>query len=111
MGIDPVKFLRDFGSRVGHVHAKDTLLIPKERYEHGTLQEATFAQPHAYGGFGWRYVLPGRGVVAWAEMLRTLAEAGYRGGVSIELEDEEFLGDEVNERKGLVEARRFLQQT
>jgi sugar phosphate isomerase/epimerase len=109
MGVDPVRFLAEFGPRVGHAHAKDTLFLPDERNDHGTLQQATFADPHVYGGHGWRYALPGRGAVDWPAVLRALADAGYRGGISVELEDEEFLGDEESERRGLIEARRFLQ--
>ena len=108
MGVDPVRFLREFAGRVGHAHAKDTTFIEAERYEHGTLQQATFAGPHVYGGFGWRYALPGRGAVPWAEVFAALAEAGYAGGVSIELEDEEYLTDDAAERRGLVEAAAFL---
>ena len=109
MAIDPVRFLREFGPRVGHAHAKDTLFIADERYDHGSLQQATFADAHVYGGHGWRYALPGRGAVDWPAVLRALADAGYRGGVSVELEDEAFLVDELAERRGLVEARRFLE--
>lgn len=108
MGIDPVRFLREFASRVGHVHAKDTALLPAERYDHGTLQQATFADPHVYGGFGWRYVIPGRGEIDWPALLRTLADVGYHGDVSIEMEDEQFLGEEARECHGLLAARDFL---
>ena len=52
MGIDPVRFVREFAGRIGHAHAKDTAFLADERYEHGTLQQATFADPHVYGGFG-----------------------------------------------------------
>ncbi|MDB5296234.1 MAG: Xylose isomerase domain protein barrel [Phycisphaerales bacterium] len=110
MGIDPVRFLREFADRVGHVHAKDTVFPEAERYEHGTLQQATFAAPHAYGGHAWRYALPGRGVVPWRAVWDALADVGYVGGVSIELEDEEYLTDEAAERRGLVDARDYLER-
>lgn len=111
MGIDPLRYLREFSSRIHHVHAKDTLLIDEERYAHGTLQQATFAAPHVYGGFGWRYVLPGKGAVNWREVLAALAAAKYAGAVSIELEDADCLGDEQRERRGLIESRKFLEQS
>ena len=44
----------------------------------------------------------------WAAVLATLAESGYAGGISIELEDEQYLGDEAAERRGLAEAAAFL---
>lgn len=109
MGIDPVHFAREFAGRIGHVHAKDTAFLPADQYDHGTLQQATFAEPHVYGGHAWRYVLPGRGVVPWAEIWATLAEVGYAGRVSIELEDATYLTDASAEQRGLVEARDFLE--
>lgn len=110
MEIDPIRFVHQFGNRIFHAHAKDTLILPEAQYLHGTLQQATFADPHVYGGFGWRYVLPGKGNVKWNELLAALVEVGYAGGISIELEDADYLGDEAAERRGLIEARRFLQQ-
>lgn len=108
MGIDPVQFINEFAPRIGHAHAKDTVFLPTERYEHGTLQEPTFAKPHVFGGFGWRYALPGRGAVDWWGIMTALNFNGYRGGISIELEDEQFLSDERAEKNGLLSACAFL---
>ena len=108
MGIDPIRFIHDFAPRIGHAHAKDTVFIPNELYEHGTLQESTFAKPHVFGGFGWRYALPGRGAVDWWGILTALNFNRYRGGISIELEDEQFLHDERAEKNGLLSACAFL---
>jgi len=108
MNIDPSRFLREFGPHIRHVHAKDTLFIEQERYDHGTLQQATFAEPHLYGGFGWRYVLPGKGVIRWPELLKDLAAIGYAGGISIELEDQDVLGPAASEQQGLRQAAAFL---
>ena len=35
MGIDPIRFLREFAHRVYHVHGKDTEIIPEAVYEFG----------------------------------------------------------------------------
>lgn len=110
MGIDAVRFLREFASLVRHVHAKDTVFLPDARYEHGSLQQATFAEPLVYGGFDWRYVLPGRGAVPWIDIFATLRDNGYAGAVSIELEDADYLGAAETEQRGLREGLRFLQQ-
>lgn len=109
MGIDPVRFLGEFSSSIFHVHAKDTEIMDEELYEHGHLQDATFAQQHRFGGFSWRYTIPGHGCARWGRMLSGLKAAGYDGIVSIELEDEEFNGSEEGERQGLIAARSFLQ--
>jgi sugar phosphate isomerase/epimerase len=108
MGIDPHRFLVEFLPRIHHVHGKDTELSADGLYAHGNLQSATFATPHLFGGQHWRYAIPGRGAVEWTTLLSTLHAADYGGGVSIELEDEQFNGTEAGEKQGLIEARDFL---
>ncbi len=108
MGIDPMRFLDEFASRVFHVHAKDTLFLEEELYELGNLQPATFTKPHVFGGHHWRYTIPGRGVVPWTRLFSRLERAGYRGLVSVELEDEDFHGSESAEQSGLIASRDFL---
>jgi sugar phosphate isomerase/epimerase len=108
MGIDPQRFLAEFLPRIDHVHAKDTELLEAGLYDHGNLQAATFAAPHRFGSHHWRYAIPGRGAVKWPALLSALHAGGYRGGVSIELEDEQFNGTEAGEKQGLIEARDFL---
>ncbi len=111
LGIDPIRYLREFGSQVAHVHAKDTELLPDRTYEFGLYQDSTF-QPWKnsgrYSGLTWRYRLPGRGCANWPLILRILADNGYSGGISIELEDEDFIGSEQLEKKGLNASRDFL---
>lgn len=109
MGIDPVRFLEEFAPRVFHVHGKDTEIMDEELYDHGHLQEATFAPRHAYGGFSWRYTIPGHGRGRWGKMLWQLKAAGYDGVISIELEDEDFNGSEEGEKRGLIAGRAFLE--
>jgi sugar phosphate isomerase/epimerase len=111
LGIDAVRFLREFAPQVYHVHAKDTRLLPDAAYEYGTHQPAAFADPHRWGEHAWRYTLPGRGSTPWGEVLTVLREQGYRGAVSIELEDEDVNGDEAREKAGLVESLAFLRST
>ncbi len=108
MGIDSSRFLREFAGRVVHVHAKDILFLEEERYAHGNLQPATFAEPHKWGGQSWRYGLPGRGAVPWRDLIGVLAEVGYRGRISIEMEDEEFHPKPEREQQGLIQGRDFL---
>jgi len=109
MGIDPVRFLREFAPRVGHVHGKDTILFPEALQEFGHEQPATFAKGHGFGGHAWRYTIPGHGSFDWVQGLAILAGAGYRGAVCIELEDENFNGATDTERRGLVLGRSFLE--
>jgi sugar phosphate isomerase/epimerase len=108
MGIDPLRFLQEFIDRVHHVHGKDTEILAENLYEYGHEQPATFAERIAYGAHSWRYTIPGQGLFRWGEGLRILAESGYSGCVSIELEDANFNGMEETERQGILHGARFL---
>ena len=109
MGIDPLRFLREFASRVHHVHGKDTDLLPERLYLLGSEQPAVFTQKIGWGGNHWRYTIPGHGVVNWCEIFRILTDAGYKGCVSVELEDANFNGAEATEKAGLIFARSYLE--
>jgi len=108
MGIDPIRFVEEFKSRVYHVHGKDTEIIDEALYEFGTEQPATFAKGHGFGSHHWRYTIPGHGCVRWVRAFEILAANGYDGAVSIELEDENFNGTEAGEKAGLIAGGRFL---
>jgi sugar phosphate isomerase/epimerase len=108
MGIDPIRFAEEFKDRVYHVHGKDTELVDEALYEFGTEQPATFANAHGFGSHHWRYTIPGHGCIRWSRAFQILADNGYRGAVSIELEDEDFNGSEAGEKQGLVLGAGFL---
>lgn len=109
MGIDYLRFLREFAVRVYHVHGKDTELSTEGLYEYGHEQPATFGKAPAFGGMAWRYTIPGHGQVRWVEVMRTLKDAGYTGMVSIELEDANFNGTPEGEKLGILQGARFLE--
>ncbi|MCL2639781.1 MAG: sugar phosphate isomerase/epimerase [Phycisphaerales bacterium] len=109
MGIDPIRFLREFVDRVYHVHGKDAEVLPEAVYEFGTEQPATFAKNPPFGGPTWRYTIPGHGCMRWTCAFEILREHGYQGAVSIELEDKNFNGTQEGEQAGLLFAARFLQ--
>lgn len=111
MGIDIVRFIHEFAGRIHHAHAKDTELLADGLYAHGNTQVATFDQPRAFGGYCWRYAVPGEGHVPWRRVLETLQSVGYRGLLSIEMEDERFNGTPDGERRGLLASRDFLAGT
>lgn len=109
MGIDPVRFVREFAPHIYHVHAKDTELFDDARYEFGHTQPATFTKPHGFGEWTWRYTIPGHGVAPWTTLFGVLADTGYQGAVSVELEDENFNGTADGEQRGLIASLAFLQ--
>jgi sugar phosphate isomerase/epimerase len=108
LGVDHLRFLREFVDRVWHVHAKDTELLDENVYELGLYQGSAFAKPRGFGEYVWRYTIPGHGCARWGEIFRILKESGYRGAVSVELEDENFNGTEAGEKVGLLSSLAFL---
>ncbi len=108
MGIDPIRFLDEFADRVRHVHGKDCAILPDARYDIGHEQPGVFTPAHAYGGWSWRYTLPGAGEMRWTEALTILRDRHYTGLICIELEDENFNGATTTEQAGLLRAAGFL---
>ena len=108
LGVDPIRFVREFADRVFHVHAKDTEIIPEAVYEFGLYQSPVFTPSHGFGEAVWRYTIPGHGQTRWTEAFSILKAANYRGLVSIELEDERFNGSEAGEKRGLITSRDYL---
>ncbi len=74
--------LKRFGSKVYHVHLKDTEIMEDAVARHGS-----------FGGGWWRYRIPGFGLVDWPSFFSALYEIGYDGGTAIEHEDAVFSGD------------------
>jgi sugar phosphate isomerase/epimerase len=107
-GIDPLRFLDEFGERVHHVHGKDTELLSENLYTFGSEQPPTFAQRIRFGSLHWRYTIPGQGCMRWSQAFTKLAALGYTGCVSIELEDANFNGTTQGEQFGILQGARFL---
>jgi sugar phosphate isomerase/epimerase len=105
--VDHIRFLKEFAPHVVHCHAKDTDVDEDALYEYGS-QTSAFAKPHGFGEWTWRYTLPGHGQARWPEIFRILKDAGFKGTVSVELEDENFNGTEVGEKAALEYSLAFL---
>ncbi|MDE2748880.1 MAG: sugar phosphate isomerase/epimerase [Chloroflexota bacterium] len=111
MGIDPIRFLKEFVGHVFHAHGKDCMIIDENLYQYGNLQEATFGAPFKYGGMNWRYTIPGHGLSDWKIILKILEDNGYRGCVSIELEDHYYDDTEYDQKQGVLQGVKFLAGT
>jgi sugar phosphate isomerase/epimerase len=97
--IDYERAVRDYASRIVHVHAKDLEIDRDGLYRNGTLS----------GGIGWQVPrLPGLGEVRWDRFLAALYAAGYDHVVSIEHEDRKFEGSEELVKRGFLIARDVL---
>ena len=108
MGIDPIRFLREFGARVHHVHGKDCEITAEDLYEYGWELPSPFKESPAFGETAWRYTIPGHGNSNWSEICRILVEQNYAGAICIELEDANYNGSEAGAKAGLLAGAQFL---
>lgn len=107
LGVDHIRFLKEFLPHVKHVHGKDTDLLTEAAYEFGS-QSAAFAKGHGFGEWNWRYTIPGHGIARWVEIFSILKSVNYAGVVSVELEDENFNTGEEGEKAGLLHSLNYL---
>jgi sugar phosphate isomerase/epimerase len=97
--IDHNRAVREFASRIFHVHAKDMEIDRDGLYEQGVMS----------AGVGWQVPrLPGLGEVRWDRFLSALYAIGYDWVVSVEHEDHDFEGDLELVQRGFVLARNAL---
>lgn len=108
MGIDEVRFAREYASRIFHAHGKDTEIFPENLYRNGWEVESDQVKNMPFGRRAWRYTLPGHGQVRWVTVFEILHDAGYAGMVTIELEDKNFNGSAEGEQAALIHSRNFL---
>lgn len=81
--IDPVVFVKTFGNRILHVHAKDFEVQEDEISRDGVLSTGSWTSMRRAA----RYRVPGWGQVPWKRVITALLEVGYDGTLSFEHED------------------------
>lgn len=97
--IDCGKAVREFGSRIVHVHAKDERIDHNRLYDVGVL------------GLGWHIPkLPGLGDVKWSEFFAALTDIGWLGPICIEAEDRAYEHSLEDRKRALTQSKRFLEQ-
>ncbi|MGI1661460.1 sugar phosphate isomerase/epimerase family protein [Palleronia sp. KMU-117] len=97
--IDQARFIKEFGPRMAHVHAKDVMIDRDGLYENGVMSV----------GMGWQVPrLCGLGDVDWPGFFSGLYRAGYDGPVIIEHEDRLFEGTDEKIKRGFCLARDVL---
>jgi len=107
-GIDYIRATKEFGDRIYYAHAKDTEVFADKLYEYGIFGKA-LANNRPFAGW-WRYRLPGYGSINWAHFIATLNEVGYDDVLAIEHEDEIYYGSVDLNKKGLLMAKKYLEQ-
>ncbi len=85
-GIDIPTAIRDLGSAIHHVHAKDVALNPPMLQRNGVLDTKSYAnlagRSWSFRSVGW-----GHSELEWKQIVSALRLAGYDGVLSIEHED------------------------
>jgi sugar phosphate isomerase/epimerase len=97
--MDPVKPIREFGSRIFHTHAKDMRTDQDSLDDLGTLvppMQRCLAK------------IPGFGDVHWGQWIGALTDVGYNGAVCIEIEDEAFTDTLEGRKRSLRISRNVL---
>lgn len=98
--IDAPRAIREFSSRLFHVHAKDLEIDRDALFEFGTMSL----------GVGWQIPrLCGLGQVDWNAFFAALYRAGYDWVASVEHEDRDFEGSLEAVQRGFLIARDTLQ--
>jgi len=106
LGIDYLKAVKNFGSRIFHAHAKDCEVSPADLFRFGVYGEQLTSNPRNPGW--WRYRLPGNGLIDWKAFVAALRNAGYDDVLSIELEDPDWEGSQEKLFEGLRNGRDYL---
>lgn len=98
--MDPLSPLREFKSKLFHLHAKDMMVRPERLNEVGI-----FAFPKE-----WHTPrIPGLGDIHWGRFMAALYEIGYDGPVCIEVEDDTFGKSLAGRKQALRVARNALE--
>ncbi len=101
--IEPTPTIRQFASKIYHVHAKDA----EVRWD--VVREQGVFDPSAV-----RHRMPGLGQVDWRAVISTLIEVGYRGNLDIEGAHDAVYGGELETPGlliGLETLRRYVPQS
>lgn len=97
--MDYLKPLREFRSKLFHVHAKD-VRVDKHRLDDVGIM-ATPLEFHVPK-------LPGLGDVDWGQFFSVLTDVGYRGPVCIEVEDRAYEDSAERRFASIVQSGRYL---
>jgi sugar phosphate isomerase/epimerase len=99
--MDPVRPLREFASKLFHIHAKDARIERERLNDHGIL---------AYPNLIHTPKLPGLGEVPWGAFFAELTQCGYDGPVCVEVEDRAFEGSIEKRLLSVRQSRMYLRQ-
>ena len=99
--MDYLKAMREFASKLFHMHAKDARIDVDRLNDVGIM-----AFPSQYH----TPKLPGMGDVHWGKFFSVLTETGYDGSVAVEVEDRAFEGSVELRLASLRQSHSYLRQ-
>ena len=108
LGIDYIKVIKEYSSKIFHAHAKDTEILEEGKNKYGIFGRQIDPIPWKSGW--WRYRMPGLGKIDWSKFISTLQENGYDYVLSIEHEDPIWEGSEDKIKTGLQLGLKHLSQ-
>ncbi len=97
--MDYLRPLREFSSRLFHIHAKDVRIDRHRLDDVGIL--ATPLEYHVPK-------LPGLGDIDWGKFFSVLTDVGYRGPVCVEVEDRAYEDSLESRKASLVQSYTYL---
>lgn len=100
-GVDYIKFVRDFSSRIFHVHMKDAWWGRGDGSVGVFGGHTEFADPRRF----WDFRSLGRGDIDFEAIIVALNDFGYRGPLSVEWEDAR-----MNRIQGATESCAFVRK-
>lgn len=100
-GVDYIRFIREFGDRIFHVHMKDVYWSPTPKRAGVFGGHLDFGHPDRY----WDFRSLGRGRIDFEAVIRALNQIGYGGPLSVEWED-----NGMDREHGAAEAAAFVRR-
>ena len=101
--IDPVIFIKTFGPKIFHCHAKDAELQEDEVHRSGVIPTGSWTRMDR----GFRFRVPGWGQVNWRRVITALVSVGYDYVMSFEHEDP-VMSPEVGAEKAIEHLRPLM---
>jgi len=103
-GVDPCVAIREIGSAIFHVHAKDVFINDRIVKKNGLFDPKPYSE---FKDRAWNFRTCGYGSneKIWRDMISALAEVGFDGTLSIEHED-----CLMNREEGIGKAVEMLQK-
>ena len=99
--------IREFGSKIKHIHLKDTKLDRDLLRQVGIMHNIGSERGH-YPNQWWRHTIMGGGEIDWQLFKQELDQIHYPGSYSFEMEDYLFELEPAKVKQGLKLQRQYL---